>query len=369
MTKRNSSYDNAKAFAIFVVVLAHMLRNGRYFSYLVPASVPVFFMLSGITYHHNKSFISFLKRKISTIVLPYLFAGIVSIIIFAFLGHFASAKLDEEISTTNILQNIVYLFYASAKHSHMKWNNSLWFLPCLMIIMLIVYLIENIVLKIGNNRFHKLIIRILLSCICLWTGLYISRMHGVYLPWHIETALCNVIFTEAGIVLAPVIANNCNVFDNIDPLEGIKKDRFASAKKIVMICSFFIAAIILAYFNGESSARTDEYGKSFVLYFFSALLFSLAFIYMGSLLANTIPIITYAGMNTLPVLLWNKYPIIIFQTLIGRFSTVLTNPDSVSALTASILPSIIVVAICLIIGYIQKKIIPVTLGIKKARTS
>ena len=96
MKTRNYTLDNAKAFAIFVVVLAHVLRDGRYFTYFVPAAVPVFFLLSGITYHHGSSFLNFILKKIKTIVVPYLFAGVISIIIFAFLGRYASNLLHED---------------------------------------------------------------------------------------------------------------------------------------------------------------------------------------------------------------------------------------------------------------------------------
>lgn len=357
MTTRNSTLDNAKAFAIFVVVLAHVLRNGRYFTYFVPAAVPVFFMLSGFTYRHAASFFSFLEKKIRTIVIPYLFAGIISILIFSFLGKFASKTLGEDISTTNILPNIGYMLYGSGKNGHMKWNNSLWFLPCLFVVMLLVYVIEAIVSIVKQNRFHRLVLRLSLCLFCLAMGLYINKKLGsASLPWHIETALCNVIFTEIGLIIAPRVM-------------AIDSANNSKLKKCLCFIAFFILAIALSYYNGETSARTDEYGRSFVLYLLSAVCFALAFLYAGSLIGNSISAIGYVGMNTLPILLWNKYPVILLQTVMGKFTKVLSEPSTPAALIAAVVPSIIAIIICLIAGKIQQVILPVTIGRKPLQAS
>ncbi|SHI17823.1 Fucose 4-O-acetylase [Butyrivibrio fibrisolvens DSM 3071] len=355
MTNRNSTLDNAKAFAIFVVVLAHVLRNGRYFTYFVPAAVPVFFMLSGFTYRNGISFLSFLEKKFRTIVVPYLFAGIISILIFSFLGKFASKTLGEGISTTDILPNIGYMLYGSGKNDHMKWNNSLWFLPCLFVVMLLVYFIETIVSIAKQNQFHRLILRLILCLLCLTVGLYITRKHGnIALPWHIETALCNVIFVEIGLIIAP----------RVKSIDVVSKN--SAVKKWAYLIIFSIFAIAFAYFNGETSARTDEYGRSFILYFLSALCFALAYLYAGSLIGNSISAVSYVGMNTLPILMWNKYPVILLQTVIGKFTKILAAPSSPTALISAVIPALIAIMICLIAGKVQLLILPITLGRKPA---
>lgn len=368
MKTRNYTLDNAKAFAIFVVVLAHVLRDGRYFTYFVPAAVPVFFLLSGITYHHGSSFLNFILKKIKTIVVPYLFAGVISIIIFAFLGRYASNLLHEDIATTKVLPNILFLLYGSGKSGHMKWNNSLWFLPCLMVIMLLVYLIETIVAKLKKSRFHSLIIRIILSLFCLSIGLYLTRkLNGIALCWHIETALCNVIFTEIGIVIAPSVLS-VTIFSDHTCHNAIQRpiNRLLTCKAIRAIF-FFVLALVFSYLNGETSARTDEYGINFILYFLSAICYAISYLYAGSLIGSKLSAITYTGMNTLPILLWNKYPVIVFQTLIGKFSNILDHPDTPAALIAAVVPAILVIILCLLAGKIQKKFLPVTLGVRPGK--
>ena len=131
----------------------------------------------------------------------------------------------------------------------MKWNNSLWFLPCLFVVMVLVYIIEEIVSIVRQNRFHRLVLRLILCLFCLAVGLYLTIKRGLALPWHIETALCNVIFTEIGLMIAPRI-------------KAIDSDKNSSkAKKVLYLIGFFVLAIALSYYNGETSARTDEYGR------------------------------------------------------------------------------------------------------------
>jgi hypothetical protein len=72
-------------------------------------------------------------------------------------------------------------------------------------------------------------------------------------------------------------------------------------------------------------------------------------------------------MNTLPILLWNKYPVIVFQTLIGKFSNILDHPDTPAALIAAVVPAILVIILCLLAGKIQKKFLPVTLGVRPGK--
>ena len=84
------------------------------------------------------------------------------------------------------------------------------------------------------------------------------------------------------------------------------------------------------------------------------------------LIKNSITAISYTGMNTLPILLWNKFPIVLLQTVIGKFTNVLTLSSSPVALFASIIPAVVSIVVCLIAGRIQEIILPITLGKKPA---
>ena len=223
-----------------------------------------------------------------------------------------------------------------------------------MIVMLLVYIIESIVSIVRQNRFHRLILRLTSSLVCLIIGLYFTtHFKNVALPWHIETALCNVIFVEIGIIISPMV------------LTTYKEQKSTTLQNTILLIVFMAAAMSFAFLNGETSARTDEYGINYILYFLSSVCFSLAYLYAGSLIGDKIHAISYTGKNTLPILLWNKFPIILLQTIIGKFTLVLTKPDTALALIVAIIPALISISLCLLAGAIQKKILPITLGITK----
>ena len=134
--KRITSIDFAKATCIFLVVLGHVLRDGLFFSFLVPASVPVFFVLAGMT---SKCTVSkdFLKKKARTILIPYLFTASISIIIFMLLGSFVSKKLGTSASYSDFMSSLWLTIYGSSKNGGLRFNRSLWFLPCLFMIFIL----------------------------------------------------------------------------------------------------------------------------------------------------------------------------------------------------------------------------------------
>ena len=150
--------DIAKCIGIYLIVLGHMLRRGTVFSYLATAGVPLFFFLSGVTYHYSNQKILFWKKKIVSLLIPYFFAGMISILIFCILGSFAGKKLGVAIRSTDIIPNFLGLLYANSKTQYMKWNNSLWFIPCLFCIFIPVDLLETFIT--GHNLKHSLFIRI-----------------------------------------------------------------------------------------------------------------------------------------------------------------------------------------------------------------
>jgi len=342
MKKRITYIDFAKAIAIYLVVIAHFLRNGAFFAYLIPASVPVFFALSGLTYSYDKTCIEFFGKKIKTIVIPYFFAAFVSVIVYTFLGKNAGTSLKSNGQDYSISENIFGIFYANAKTGLMKWNNSLWFLPCLFSTLSIVFLFDKIVSQKKGTVSTK--IRIIFAICSSLLGFFITAFFPkFYLPWHIETALINVAFVECGIILKDF------VFENFK----------ASFKFFIIMLIAFLAALVLSYLNGEVSARTDEY-SNFLIYFVSALLFSTSFMLLGCFFDKA-KIMHYVGRSTLQILIWNKFPIILMQMKIPFIKNAIKNPDEFRSLVICFLPSMAVIFICIIIGKIQNKLLPVTL--------
>ena len=345
-SKRISYIDIAKFIGIFLIVLGHMLRRGQVLSVLITAGVPLFFFLSGVTYHYTDQKLNFWKKKFMTLVIPYLFAGLVSIIIFTLLGSFAGSRLNVSIRSTDLLPNLGGLLYANSKTQYMKWNNSLWFIPCLFCVLILTDLLETVLKHSAPG--HPLPIRILSIIICTALGKYLV-LSGIHLPWQMETALNVFLFTECGVIFQQHFLPNMQ--------ENSLPRRKAS---LLMAVPFLLAGIVCCMINGKVSIRTDEYA------FYPLFLLS-AFTCIPGILLLSIAIrncraLEFAGQRTLPILMWNKFPILLFQTIVPFTSTVLARVDTPEAFLCSVLPSVLSLLLCLLCGIIQEKLLPLTVG-------
>lgn len=345
--------DIAKAVGMFIIVYCHMLRRGTAISVLSVAVIPLFFCLSGITFRikENESFVSFLQKKLCTLIIPYLFAGIVSIVIYSLLGNFAADKLGVDARSTDILPNLLNLFYANAKNDTMKWNNSLWFLPCLFCITVIVWIFEK---NISGNKL--LVKRIAFMAITFILGQYLSQRLKLVLPLHLETSLSIIYCFEGGIILKPFLSKiNAMVHDELT----LTKFQYLI---ISALCIAFGLSLSLLCSNKTISVRTDEYGSSLFLFIISSVLLVMGLLLLCIFFSrHKLLMINSVGQNSLCILLWNKFPVLIVQTLLPGAS-ILSDIDSIGALLFAIIPSIICIAICMYIGFVQRRLLPLTLG-------
>ena len=129
MGKRNNRInwiDVAKAIGILLIVLSHTLENGLFRQAIFSFHVPLFFFLSGLTYHGAKK--GAWKKRFFRLYLPYIIFSLVSIMVFAVAAHFLPGLLDANVS---IGKGIVGMLYGNARTGNMKWNEPLWFIPCL----------------------------------------------------------------------------------------------------------------------------------------------------------------------------------------------------------------------------------------------
>lgn len=146
--KRIAWIDNAKAFAIFFIVLGHQLTRGAVYDYLYTFHVLLFFFLSGLTFSAKKPIKQFLAEKFKGIMLPYYLFSIISIGIYNVYEMLKPS--GEKISLVNC---IIGMLIGTRTNGLMKWNTPLWFLPCLFSLLVGAYLIRRYLL--GNNNTIK----------------------------------------------------------------------------------------------------------------------------------------------------------------------------------------------------------------------
>ena len=310
--------DLARAFGIWIMVSFHLMRKGPYTNLMNLMVLPVFFYLTGYVRIvsggvRHISFGRYTLKRAYNILIPYFLVGLISILVFQALGSYAGGKLGVRVNTS-LPANLLNLLYGSGKNGAMKWNESLWFLPCIFCMNLIEEIIERI---LPENTRSANMFRVCAAILCLIAGrLLVSR--EIALPWHLETALSNMIWTEAGVITAgyPVITTP----DNTVVRTGRMVTRVKIGRLIVIALSF-CSIVFLAPHLGKVSFRTDEFDHYPV-----ALLCGAACIILIMTVSMTVQqfcagagwlrIPESAGRRSLDIMLWNKFPVLFCQIVI-----------------------------------------------------
>ena len=235
--------DVAKGIGIFLIVFGHTMQSGFVRQVVFAFHVPFFFFLSGVTYKRETNFYTFLRKKVSVLLVPYWVWGIISIAVFLFAGSF----LHLEEADTGLLNNLFGWLYGNPRTELMWWNRPLWFIPCLFITLLIVDMIERIIF-IENRRGGGRERRIAVIIISLLIGIIWNRASNLILPFHMEAALGMISYTEMGIVFRD---------NRIDKrIEGT-----GSGTKSVLVIACIIAGVLLSGINGWAQVLRCTYGK------------------------------------------------------------------------------------------------------------
>lgn len=167
--KRIEWVDVSKGVGIILVVLGHtsfQLRNIIYGCHM-----PLFFFLSGIVFQREKyDFGGIVKSRFNSLIIPYVF--------FYLITYFYWLFVEKSMRSFDIewWQPLLGLFYGSQWHDLMIHNGILWFLPCLFITQILVYLI---------GAAKKVYVQVGLIVICVFIGLLFKEN----LPWGINIAL------------------------------------------------------------------------------------------------------------------------------------------------------------------------------------
>lgn len=142
--KRIEWIDIARAIFIIAIVIGHTFSNPesniRWFVFAF--HVPAWFFISGLLFKPVKdvTLIKFLKKKLVTIVIPYVLMSLISILIFYFAGHIIP-RINTIVDPP--LDNLRAMLYSNSNLFSMRYNLPLWFLPCMFVLEIIGYFTEN----------------------------------------------------------------------------------------------------------------------------------------------------------------------------------------------------------------------------------
>lgn len=339
--------DVAKGFACVSVIIAHILESCNFQTVIYLFSMPAFFMISGMCYSSRTSFLKFLKKKFCQIMVPYYIWGLIAIVVYQLLGHFVTSN-----SIIPFYKCIIGLLSGTAKSGYLQFNLHLWFLPVLFVMQLIFYPISKAIQKTENKKqiFLSVVATALLTVLSV---VLLTINPNIVLPLGIITALKLIPFFALGYVIQHTA------------LSTYKLDNKPKIKIFLLLISFI--SLPLLYFlsikHSTVSGLRINYPRDILgnlpLYF-AASLCGVVLTVALSLLLSKSKAMAYVGQKSLPVLLMQKYPIILFKNIIP-FTAWYIKQNNV-LMTALI--TVCVISLCLLADWIILKYFPFLYGRK-----
>lgn len=268
MAKRVDWIDTAKGLGIILVIYGHIAFRPEVLNvWLCSFHMPLFFFLSGITFHVDKykSFKPFLINKIKTLIIPYFIFSAIT-----WIWNFGLELLKYVLHGGNTGLNLKYHIKQAIgivlQIRGSDYGIGVWFIPCIFIASLMIYCIIKI------SKKNKIAIAVI-STVCLISGYFYCSYIDIKIPWGVDAALVAVFFMAIGYIF---------------------QDKIIDFKpKLPLIIGGGVAAlvvnIIFAYLNYRVMGRTigmwsNAYGT--LPYFIISAFLGIAFTILVSNLIN-----------------------------------------------------------------------------------
>ena len=254
--KRIEWIDHVRAIAMISIVLGHAIGQfsgaREVYSWLYLFHVPLCVVISGYLFKEKDSFkqsLSYVKKILLREYVPYLFWGLISIILYLIV-------VDHSNLMTNALNFIKGLFFGNGsfgrvgeEKGYMVWNTPLWYLTCILSIEFVSAFLSLIKFKYSQFVFFVLSVVIGFSCY------QFLHLHTWFMEF--ETAIYLLPFFYLGIMLRKGKAF-------LDTLYC--KKLAAVALSVVLIA----AGSVIGLLNGSPTYLSDVYGHNYIIFLVSA---------------------------------------------------------------------------------------------------
>ncbi len=246
--KRYDFIDVAKGIGVLFVIIAHVNYTPSILTTIYSFHMPLFFIISGMLFSQSNysNFSAFIKRKVQTLICPYVLFYMLSI-----LFHLI-VRVIANIQNIKINEFLMYFSQMFLSQGSGKLPNApLWFVPCLFVVEIIYFFISK--LK------KPLIITISLFMTFLGWFLESNLFHfkNELLPWSLDSALFAIGFFAIGNLIFDYI---CIIIETI---------RRSGRKNIIYMIIFLLAISILiplALYNGKVSIGSKILNNGFIFY-------------------------------------------------------------------------------------------------------
>lgn len=238
--ERDRSIDIAKGIGILMVVLGHVPTIPIEFKKIIYSfHMPLFFFISGYLYNEKKynqiTIIKFATIKMKKYIVPYFTIGIICFILFGV--FYPLLNFGFSLKYLKIVFKYLFgLIYSRGFPDWMAWSCPLWFLTCIFLSEIILFLLLKF---IKNPVFILTLITIL--------GYYLSLVYSIKLPWNIDVSLIAVGFMYIGHI--------CKKFKIIENI-------YNAEYEIIL----FFTLVLSIVFNSKIDFNLREYGNILITY-------------------------------------------------------------------------------------------------------
>jgi len=301
---RNPVIDNLKGLGISLVILGHLPISKELFKVIYSVHMPLFFFVSGFLFKTDKNFKNFFRKKYVGIVKPFLTFAFLTYLLHRF---FSLITNNKNFSTIN--EFFVSLLYGNAFDDHLSWNPPLWFLPCLVTLLILFYFVEKF-----QNRIIFLSILLI-----FFIGIFLSYQE-ILLPWGITTSFMAIPFVGFGFL--------------------IKRtgwlDKLLTLKTIFWIIPLLLFGVCIVYNYGFLNFAVNKFGNIFLSY--SGAFLGILLLLKVSSFINSRQL-EFIGKNSLFIFAFH----IFLNAIVKRGSGLIENKLPVDLLALSMLFIVIVI--------------------------
>lgn len=179
--------DVAKAIGMLTIIWGHV-ATGNSVAFVYAFHIPLFFFLSGMVFVKDKyrDFGSFVKRRIQTLVIPYIIYSFITWVIWVAFSYYTHANV------TSYWMPLLETFIAQGSEGYLVHNVPLWFVMCLFVVELAYYWISKL------PDVWNLVLSISLAVAGYVLVNYCTFFDFTTLPWSIEVAMMALIFYATG---------------------------------------------------------------------------------------------------------------------------------------------------------------------------
>ena len=189
-SRRFSWLDILKGIGIILVLIGHIYSNDVVYTWLYSFHMPLFFVAAGCLYR-EKPILTDVKRRIQTIVIPYLSFGFVILVYWQL--------IERRFRESYMSFGGSFLGLLSGEYQYLDFNVHLWFLPCFFVTVVVfnALVLLGDSFKIGKRLAY--IVSVMMSIVLILTD-----NAGLTLPdmlWGFDRTFKYIGFYAVGCVL------------------------------------------------------------------------------------------------------------------------------------------------------------------------